>query len=180
MKSYELFDPKIDIEPTERDLKKIARGCLPRSLESAFNVLLTEKEWDYRLAQTDLLRSTSGKWRLLDSKDPLKRQLIEAEYLTEIYNLLTLITEFRNHPTPLGKALSEHQAMFISGNGNLVKTYLDQGHKKVLLAMPHHIMHIGRVPETGTIRSLSDTSRRLVNLNPLSARRDMLVFTPLH
>lgn len=149
-----------------------------RSFKSAFGCSATEEEWDYRLAQTDRLRSTSGKWRLLDEKDPLKKQLIEAEYLTEIYNLLTLITEFRNHSTPLGQALSDHQALFISGNGHLVKTFLDQG-RKVLLAMPHHIMHIGRNSETGLIRSLSDLSHRQVNLNPLSARRDMLVFTPL-
>lgn len=165
------------LEPT-REEKKRERGCVVRAIQTTFNRPVSEEMWDYRLQQTDQLRSTTGRWRDLPHHHPQKAQLIRQEYWQEISNFLTFLEFIKQSNSDLGEAIKAHQMIFMSGKASTIEHFLNQN-GKILLAMPHHIMHIGRLPGTRLIYSVSDQDHPIVDLHSKPRSWELFVFKPL-
>lgn len=164
------------LNPDSREEKKRERGCVVRAIQTAFNRPVSEEMWDYRLQQTDQLRSTTGRWRDLPHQDPRKAQLIREEYWQEISNFLTFLEYIKQSNTALGEAITAHRMIFMSGNIASIEYFLKQN-AKVLLAQPHHLMHIAHLPGTKLIYSVSDSDHQI--FDPRQKRWELFAFTPL-
>lgn len=159
-----------------RDLKKKKSGCVIRSLQSATRTQATEKEWDARFNQIGLLRATTGAWRQLEGEE--RDSLIAQEYLQELNNLTQLVAQFQTYDTPMGRVLSEHVARLTQGDVGEIFTLLAQ-RRKVLLATPHHLCNVAKVPHLPYLVSMSDGDFPPISLEPPALKRDLLVLTPL-
>ncbi len=148
-----------------------------RSLQSATRTQATEEEWDARFAQIGLLRATTGAWRQLQGE--ARATLIAQEYLQELTNLTKLVAQFQKNDTPMGQALARHEAELTQGDIGEV-FWLIKERRQVLLAAPHHLCHVGKVAHLPYLVSVSDRDFPLIDLEPRSKKRDLLVLTPRH
>lgn len=160
--------------PTEE--KKRKSGCVFRAVQSAMRAQANEDEWELRFQQIGLLRATTGIWRNMWGY--ARDEMIQQEYLQEQINLLELINNLKDRPTPLGKAVASYHAEWMQGDIGQIFGLLAR-RKKVLLATPHHLCHIEKVPLIPYLVSVSDKGYQPIPLEPREAKRDLFVFSPL-
>jgi hypothetical protein len=175
MLSKEGLDLYEEWKQTPRDEKKQKSGCVIRAVQSAMRAQATEDEWDLRFQQIGLLRATTGIWRNMWGS--ARDEMIRQEYQQEWVNLVELVETLRDRPTPLGRAIASYSSEWIQGDIGEIFGLL-AGRKKVLLATPHHLCHIEKVPLIPYLVSVSDKGYQPIPLEPRDQIRDLFVFSP--
>ena len=154
--------------------EKIHRGCLIRSLESAFQVEAIDEEWnEWFVSQVDF-------FYFLKSKGLIPKDHIGADLLLQFkFFTMDYIKKLARNPTPMGKVLRKNSMSYRLVSPNRLITLIEEG-KSVLVFLygskhqMQHVMHLGL--EGDNLVQLSDSGQRVC----LSEDQvcDVLVFTP--